>query len=120
MGVSPKSINEFAEEYKRIGKRNIEKAKEINKKFFIGRLHISEGVRELGYNYESIELDRLFKKFMNCDWGEGWEDAHINEQAIQMGFGDIMGVYKLNGKTIWIMTNLNENTETTIFLPEEW
>lgn len=33
--------------------------------------------------------------------------------------GDVMGVYSLNGKKIWIKTDLDEITQTTIFLPEE-
>lgn len=30
-----------------------------------------------------------------------------------------MGIYRLNGQVIWIITDLNEYTTTTILLPEE-
>ena len=55
-----------------------------------------------------------------CDWGEGWSDAAINDKAIETGYGDVMGIYQLNGHVIWIKTDLNECTRTTILLPEEW
>ena len=74
----------------------------------------------MGYSEESPELNELFEKFIKCDWGEGREDAQINESAIATGYGDVMGVYSLNGKKIWIKTDLDEITQTTIFLPEEW
>ena len=48
------------------------------------------------------------------------EDAAINDKAIETGYGDVMGIYRLNGHVIWIKTDLNECTRTTILLPEEW
>ena len=47
-------------------------------------------------------------------------DAAINDKAIETGYGDVMGIYRLNGHVIWIKTDLNECTRTTILLPEEW
>lgn len=40
--------------------------------------------------------------------------------AIASGYGDVMGEYYIDGHKIWIKTDLNENTTTTVFLPEEW
>lgn len=108
------------EEVKKVGKNNIKKAEEFGTKFFLGHIEISTGLKELGYSEESPALAEAFAKYVRCDWGDGEEDAEINERAIKSGYGDVMGVYKLNGRTIWIKTDLNENPRTIIMLPEEW
>ena len=120
-------MNDFEEmrkfvikETRKTGKKNIERAKRYGKPFFIGRIYITDGVRELGYSEESPELDKLFKKYMKCDWGEVREDAAINNRTIEAGYGDIMGIYRLDGHVIWIKTDLNEYPSTTILLPQEW
>ena len=102
-----------------IGKANLTKAATTGKRFYMGSLNISDGVRALGYTLNSKEVQTLIQKYEECDWGEGWEDAEINERAIETGYGDIMGVYRLSGEEIWIKTDLNESPCTTIFLPEE-
>lgn len=68
---------------------------------------------------ESHELNELYSRYIKCDWGEGECDAAINTKTIETGYGDIMGIYRLNGQVIWIITDLNEYTTTTILLPEE-
>ena len=35
------------------------------------------------------------------------------------GHGDVIGIYRLDSKEVWIQTDLNEDPQTTIFLPEE-
>ena len=76
-------------------------------------MHITDGVRALE---DSAELDDIFSRYIKCDWGEGWSDAAINDKAIETGYGDVMGIYRLNGHVIWIKTDLNERLGGT----EKW
>lgn len=103
----------------KIGKKNIEKAQKEGQAFYIGEVYITDGVRALGYTEDSQELNELYSKYIKCDWGEGQSDAAINDKAIETGYGDIVGIYHLNGQIIWIITDLNESTRTTILLPQE-
>ena len=106
-----------------IGRSNIAKAHENNSKFYIGELIISDGVRNKGYSYDSIELnEKAYKKFINCDWGtiNATEDIETNERNIERGYGDVMGEYEVDGNKIWIKTDLGKDTVTTIYLPSEW
>ena len=48
----------------KIGQINIEKAKNMGRKFFIGRICITDGIRRMGYSEESPELNELFEKFI--------------------------------------------------------
>lgn len=112
--------NAFMNEVRKIGKKNLEYAQKTGRPFHIGNLHITDGVRALGYSEDTAELDDIFSKYIKCDWGEGWSDAAINDKTIETGYGDVMGIYRLNGHVIWIKTDLNECTRTTILLPEEW
>ena len=114
-----RELAEEIEEVKKIGRKNIEKAKKFGEPFFTGRIYITDGVRELGYSEDSPELDKIYSRYIECDWGEE-EDTDINEKSIEIGYGDIMGVYRLDGHVIWIKTDLNEHTRTTILLPQEW
>ena len=106
-----------------IGRSNIAKAHENNSKFYIGKLIISDGVRNKGYSYDSIELnEKAYKKFINCDWGtiNATENIEMNERNIERGYGDVMGEYDVGGNKIWIKTDLGKDTLTTIYLPSEW
>lgn len=51
--------------------------------------------------------------------GRRWGDAEINDQHIKNGYGDVIGIYNMDGHEIWIQTNLCEDTVTTIYLPDE-
>lgn len=106
-------------ESRKVGEANLKRVANTGKRFYLGESKISNGVMMLGYNLDSEEIQSLLKKYKDCDWGEGWEDAKINEAAIQSGHGDTIGIYRLNGKEVWIQTDLNEDPQTTIFLPEE-
>lgn len=101
--------------------KNLKEAKKLGEKFYTGNICIMPGVRALGLTMDSPELDEIFKRFMNCDWGDTpKEDEAINETSIKSGYGDIMGSYIVNGVKIWIKTDLCEGTRTTIMLPSEW
>lgn len=106
-------------ESRKVGAANLKRAANTGKKFYLGELNISNGVMAMGYNLDSTEIQSLLKTYESCEWGEGWEDAKINEAAIRSGHGDILGIYRLDGKEVWIQTDLNEDPQTTIFLPEE-
>ena len=73
----------------------------------------------MGYTHDSIPLAEQFERFIKCDWGGGGEDAEINNQHIKSGYGDVIGIYNLDGHEIWIQTDLCEDTITTIYLPDE-
>ena len=51
--------------------------------------------------------------------GRRWGDAEINDQHIKNGYGDVIGIYNMDGHEIWIQTNLCEDTVTTIYLTDE-
>lgn len=85
-------------------------AKKNKQSFYIGRIIISDSLQDKGYTYDSISLAKQFEKF---------KDAEINNFHIENGYGDVIGVYNLDGYKIWIQTDLCEDTVTTIYLPEE-
>ena len=62
--------NAFMNEVRKIGKKNLEYAQKAGRPFHIGNLHITDGVRALGYSEDSTELDDIFSKYIKCDWGE--------------------------------------------------
>ena len=108
-------------EVRKIGAKNVERAKEHGDKFWTGRLYISDGLRKLGYSENSIDLNDVFTKYCEGDWGDTCsDDARINDNTVETGFGDIMGKYHLNERTIYIKTTMAEDTETYIFLREEF
>ena len=111
--ASKEFLDYMRKESRKVGAAN------TGKKFYLGELNISNGVMAMGYNLDSTEIQSLLKTYESCDWGEGWEDAKINEAAIRSGHGDVIGIYRLDGKEVWIQTDLNEDPQTTIFLPEE-
>lgn len=105
----------------KIGAKNVERAKEHGDKFWTGRLYISDGLRKLGYSEDSIDLNDVFTKYCNGDWGDtDPDDMKINDNTVETGYGDIMGKYYLDGKTIYIKTTMAEEVETWMFLREEF
>lgn len=117
--ASKEFLDYMRKESRKVGAANLKRVANTGKKFYLGELNISNGVMAMGYNLDSTEIQSLLKTYELCDWGEGWEDAKINEAAIRSGHGDVIGIYRLDGKEVWIQTDLNENPQTTIFLPEE-
>lgn len=117
--ASKEFLDYMRKESRKVGAANLKRVANTGKRFYLGELNISNGIMAMGYNLDSIEIQSLLKTYESCDWGEGWEDAKINEAAIRSGHGDIIGIYRLGGKEVWIQTDLNEDTQTTIFLPEE-
>lgn len=117
--ASKEFLSYMRKESRKVGVANLKRVENTGKRFYLGELNISNGVMALGYDLNSEEIQSLLKTYESCDWGEGWEDAKINEAAIRSGHGDVIGIYRLGGKEVWIQTDLNEDTQTTIFLPEE-
>lgn len=117
--ASKEFLDYMRKESRKVGAANLKRVANTGKRFYLGELNISNGVMAMGYNLDSTEIQSLLKTYESCDWGEGWEDAKINEAAIRSGHGDIIGIYRLGGKEVWIQTDLNEDPQTTIFLPEE-
>lgn len=115
-------LQEAREAARKIGQENIKLAKERGIKFYTGKLSISDGVRQLGYTNNSVEIQKCFSQFINGDFGNNQpsEDIEINKRSIESGYGDVMGEYEIDGHKIWIKTDLNEDATTTIFLPKEW
>ena len=112
---------EIRNRIRKTGQRNLRLAKENGTKFYIGRVSISDELQELGYSYDTPVIQECFTKYINGDYGhQPEEDIEINERAIASGYGDVMGEYYIDGHKVWIKTDLNEDTTTTIFLPEEW
>ena len=110
----------FKTQTEAVRKHNLNAVKKNGEKFYTGSIHITPGVEALGLNMNSLELSKAFRRYLNCDWGGCKKDAYINEATIKSGYGDIMGSYAVNGTEIWICTNMNEDTRTTILLPTEW
>ena len=117
--ASKEFLDYMRKESRKVGAANLKRVANTGKRFYLGELNISNGVMAMGYNLDSTEIQSLLKTYESCDWGEGWEDAKINEAAIRSGHGDVIGIYRLYGKKVWIQTDLNEDPQTTIFLPEE-
>ena len=117
--ASKEFLDYMRKESRKVGAANLKRVANTGKRFYLGELNISNGVMAMGYNLDSTEIQSLLKTHESCDWGEGWEDAKINEAAIRSGHGDVIGIYRLDGKKVWIQTDLNEDPQTTIFLPEE-
>ena len=117
--ASKEFLDYMRKESRKVGAANLKRVANTGKRFYLGELNISNGVMAMGYNLDSIEIQSLLKTYESCDWGEGWEDAKINEAAIRSGHGDVIGIYILDSKEVWIQTDLNEDPQTTIFLPEE-
>lgn len=114
-------LKEAREYAKKIGQKNLKLAKENGVKFYLGRVIISDGIQRWGYSNNSANLEECLLRYKNGDYGkQPKEDVEINERSIASGYGDVMGEYKIDGHRIWIKTDLNENTTTTIFLPQEW
>lgn len=112
---------EIRNQIRKAGQRNLRLAKENGTKFYIGRVTISDELQELGYWYHTPVIQECLSKYKSGDYGQQpKEDIEINERAIASGYGDVMGEYYIDGHKIWIKTDLNENTTTTVFLPEEW
>lgn len=117
--ASKEFLDYMRKESRKVGAANLKRVANTGKRFYLGELNISNGVMAMGYNLDSTEIQSLLKTYESCDWGERWEDAKINEAAIRSGHGDVIGIYRLDGKEVWIQTDLNEDPQTTIFLPEE-
>ena len=117
--ASKEFLDYMRKESRKVGAANLKRVANTGKRFYLGELNISNGVMAMGYNLDSTEIQSLLKTYESCDWGEGWEDAKINEAAIRSGHGDVILIYRLDGKEVWIQTDLNEDPQTTIFLPEE-
>ena len=112
-------LKEIREEIRKVGLKNIEKAKKTHNKFYLGDIRISDEIKKKGYTLSSEPLAEIFERFKNCDWGYDNEDVKINENSIKTGYGDVLGIYEIDGIKIWIQTDFCEDTVTTIFLPEE-
>lgn len=108
------------EQSKAVRENNLKSARRIREKFYTGDIHISPGVQALGLTIDSPELDEAYGRYLDCDWGDCEEDADINEATIKSGHGNIMGSYIVNGTEIWICTDTEDGTKTTILLPSEW
>lgn len=117
--ASKEFLDYMRKESRKVGAANLKRVANTGKKFYLGELNISNGIMAMGYNLDSIEIQSLLKTYESCDWGEGWEDAKINEAAIRSGHGDVIGIYRFDGKEVLIQTDLKEDPQTTIFLPEE-
>ena len=117
--ASKEFLDYMRKESRKVGAANLKRVANTGKRFYLGELNISNGVMAMGYNLDSTEIQSLLKTYESCDWGEGWEDAKINEAAIRSGHGDVIGIYRQERKKVWIQTDLNEDPQTTIFLPEE-
>ena len=116
------SLQKYSNEIKQIKQKNLNHAKENGTKFYLGNISISDGIKRMGYTEDSAVIKDCIAKYINGDFGDNQhpEDIEINKRTIATGYGDVMGEYIIDGHKIWIKTDLNENTMTTIFLPEEW
>lgn len=92
------------------------------RKFESGTICLTDLVSDRMYK------DELFNDFLhnaiNChlfgDWGDLCEeDKALNEEAVRLGNGRIMSVYKQNGDTLWIITEA-DRSYTTILFPDEY
>ena len=66
----------------------------------------------------------LLCRHLRMDWGDCCEeDAKLNDEALLDG-SRIMSVYKLAGRTFWVITEAQDDSgkraATTILLPEEY
>lgn len=91
-------------------------------KFSLGQVVMTAGianfVNEIGINGE-LELSRLIGRHVNGDWGDVSEDDKVmNDEAVKDG-DRIMSSYKLNGETIWVVTEWDRSV-TTVLFPDEY
>lgn len=69
--------------------------------------------------FAQFVMDSLYKKYVNCDWGDTCEeDAKANDYAVTHD-ERILAVYKMGTRTIWIITEWDRSA-TTILFPEEY
>ena len=69
--------------------------------------------------FAQFVMDSLYKKYVNCDWGDTCEeDAKANDYAVAHD-ERILAVYKMGTRTIWIITEWDRSA-TTILFPEEY
>ena len=85
--ASKEFLDYMRKESRKVGAANLKRVANTGKRFYLGELNISNGVMAMGYNLDSTEIQSLLKTYESCDWGEGWEDAKINEAAIRSGHG---------------------------------
>lgn len=95
-----------------------------NMKFDIGQLVTTNGIQSMADgNPEFVSfVVKSFGRYLNCDWGDMYEDDLLmNEEAVKGG-ARILGVYEHpdhpNWK-IWIITEWDRSV-TTILFPGEY
>ena len=97
---------------------------EINmQKFDLQRTVVTCGVGEIiernSDNHE--KLMTLLYCFSQGDFGTLCkEDVRQNNDSIKHNYGMVMGIFELDGTTIWIITYLGEGGYTTVLLPSEY
>ena len=93
------------------------------KKFDLQRIVMTQGVAEI-VERNSDNHDKLMALlfcFMEGDFGTLCEeDMEQNNLSIKHNYGMVMGIFELDGTTIWIITYLGEGGYTTVLLPSEY
>ena len=93
------------------------------KKFDLQNTVMTQGVAEI-VERDSNNHDKLMTllfRFMEGDFGTLCkEDVRQNNDSIKHNYGMVMGIFELDGTTIWIITYLGEGGYTTVLLPSEY
>lgn len=91
-------------------------------RFQIGRLVMTRGIAHEIAASEGfgIFVTESLHRYLDCDWGDTCtEDKALNDESVINGEGDILAVYKKDGRTIWFKTEW-DHSYTTVLFPEEY
>lgn len=115
---SLEELNEVRRENKKTGVKNL-KLNTNGSTFYLGEIRLSDGLKKKGFTLNTPSLVEAFERFKHRDWGYTHLDVKINEACLNSGYGDVLGIYTIDGVKVWIQTDFTEDTVTTIYLPEE-
>ena len=86
----------------------------------LGQVVATSGVAEWMDSEDlAVQIGHCMFRHAQGDWGDVCpEDAEANDDALTYG-NRIMSAYKVDGKTIWILTEADRSV-TTILFPEDY
>jgi hypothetical protein len=91
-------------------------------KFEAGQIVCTKGVSDEMAKDGDFYVFVLYSlhEYLKCNWGDTCEgDSKVNDIAVERGDERIFAVYKMNGYTIWIITEWDRSV-TTVLFPYEY
>jgi len=94
---------------------------DVGGKFRLGLTTLSDGVRALvdADPIAAVSLNAFVRCHQNGQWGSA-SPAQIeeNQRALEQG-GEVVSVYALQGRAIWIVTDAEPRDATRVFFADE-